>query len=112
MGLVVAVEMFMQMDEPSLYAQWHDRIAVMKAAADGVVGVTAMTGEHFDRPNAELIFDSEHTLHSAASVREALAAGTPQIVAGGKDSLVLDPHTLEDGEDKIVASRVREILMR
>ena len=112
MGLVVAVEKFMQMDEPSLYAQWHARIAVMKAAADGVVGVTATTGEHFDRPRAELFFDAKQTTHSAASVREALAASTPQIIAGGKDSLVLDPHTLEDGEDEIVASRVREILVR
>eukprot|EP01043_Picozoa_sp_COSAG02_P063572 COSAG02_NODE_9048_length_2350_cov_24.346068_2_plen_222_part_00 len=112
MGLVKAVELFVEMDEPALYAEWHTRIAVLKAAADGVPGVTASTGEHFDRPNAEFVFDADETSHSAASVREALAAGTPQIVAGGADKLVLDPHTLENGEDRIVAARVREILTR
>ena len=112
MGLVKAVELFVAMDETALYAGWHARIAVMKAAADGAPGVTASTGEHFDRPNAEFIFDADETSHSAASVREALAAGTPQIVAGGADKLVLDPHTLENGEDRIVAARVREILTR
>jgi L-seryl-tRNA(Ser) seleniumtransferase len=113
MGLVAAVEMFVEMDEAALFAEWHARIAVMKAAADGVAGVTASTGEHFDRPNAEFAFDAQETAHTAASVREALAAGTPSIVAGGRnDVLVLDPHTLHDGEDMIVAARVRDILMR
>lgn len=111
MGLVAAVELFMNMDESALYAKWHARIAAMKTAADGVAGVTALTGEHFDRPNAEFVFDSEQTLHTAASVRDALAAGTPPIIAGGNENLVLDPHTLEDGEDSIVAARVRNILL-
>jgi lysophospholipid acyltransferase (LPLAT)-like uncharacterized protein len=52
MGLVAAVELFMAMDEPALYRLWHARIDVMKAAAAGVTGVAATTGEHFDRPNA------------------------------------------------------------
>ena len=49
---------------------------------------------------------------SAASVREALAAGSPSIIAGGAgEAMVLDPHTLEPGEEETVAARVREILL-
>ena len=112
MGLVAAVELFMAMDEDALYDTWHERIAVMQAAADGVPGVTVSTGEHFDRPNAEFAFDAAKTSHTAASVREALAAGTPSIIAGGAgEAMVLDPHTLEPGEEETVAARVREILL-
>ena len=63
--------------------------------------------------NAEFVFDESSGL-TAAGVRDALAAGVPSIISGtgtGVDSLVLDPHTLEPGEEAIVAKRLRAILV-
>ena len=112
MGLVAAVELFMAMDEPALYRLWHARIDVMKAAAAGVAGVAATTGEHFDRPNAEFAFDPAQTTHTAASVRAALAEGTPPIIAGGSgvESISFSRYVLmENDKDRLGTANTREI---
>jgi L-seryl-tRNA(Ser) seleniumtransferase len=44
-------------------------------------------------------------------LREALRKGNPSIeVMGGKDNLSITAWQLKDGEDKIVAKRIREAL--
>jgi L-seryl-tRNA(Ser) seleniumtransferase len=44
-------------------------------------------------------------------MREALRKGTPSIeVMGGKENLSITAWQLKEGEDRIVAKRIREVL--
>lgn len=133
MGLVQAVELFVALDEPALYAEWTHRIATMAAGVAGVPGVTVSTSTQFDRLQLQIDFGAapeglekpkwevshqvggSHELRSTR-VLASLAAGVPSIMGGrgggkGRDSMRLDPHTLEPGEAEVVAARLKQALL-
>lgn len=48
---------------------------------------------------------------TVAEVREKLKEGNPRIVVGGGgNAMTVNPHLLRDGEEKLIADRLREIL--
>ncbi|HCL27645.1 MAG TPA: hypothetical protein DIC52_04310 [Candidatus Latescibacteria bacterium] len=115
MGLLRAVELFMEADETETVAEWERRCQVVGAVADNIAGVHAeYTAAYTNRfppasPLVHLRF-ADSSPHSAGDVNKALATGQPSIMASASDtSLTVGPQTLQDGEAEIIASRLQEI---
>ncbi|MEE2832212.1 MAG: aminotransferase class V-fold PLP-dependent enzyme [Candidatus Latescibacterota bacterium] len=115
-GILRAVELFMEADEAQTVAEWERRCRVVGAVADDVTGISAdYTAPYENRfppasPLVHLRFDDSASL-SAREVASALEEGRPAIIASASDtSLTVGPQTLQDGEAEIIAERLRAIL--
>ncbi|MDA0335792.1 MAG: aminotransferase class V-fold PLP-dependent enzyme [bacterium] len=115
-GLLRAVELFMEADEAATVAEWDRRCRVVGAIADEVEGVSAdYTAAYENRfppasPLVHLHF-AEGARHNARDVARALEQGSPAIMASASESsLTVGPQTLQDGEAEIIAGRLRAIL--
>jgi len=115
-GLLTAVELFMARDEDEVIAEWERRCRHIGAVADRVEGLSARHHPPFSHrfppasPLVEIQF-AEGAPISAREVMEALEKGQPSIWANGGDAHVrFAPHTLQDGDAEIIATRLEEIL--
>lgn len=62
-------------------------------------------------PRARVTWDEEVLGFTVAEAREKLKQGDPRvIVGGGADAIVVNPHLLRDGEEKLIADRLKQIL--
>ena len=116
-GIVTAVELALQVDEPALIAQYEQTVREWIDGLQGIAGVTAERGypSEAGQPHSRTI-----VRFSAASgvtrqgVVDALWDGDPRIAVGlptgDDDAIALNPQTLEAGEAAIVLRRLREVL--
>jgi len=116
-GIVTAVELALQVDEPALIAQYEQTVREWIDGLQGIAGVTAERGypSEAGQPHSRTI-----VRFSAASgvtrqgVVDALWEGDPRIAVGlptgDDDAIALNPQTLEAGEAAIVLRRLREVL--
>ena len=62
-------------------------------------------------PHMTIRWDEERLGMSPAEAKQQLSRGEPRIeISGGKDGLTINPYMMEDGEERIVAPRLREVL--
>jgi L-seryl-tRNA(Ser) seleniumtransferase len=62
-------------------------------------------------PRARVTLEEETLGLTAKEVAQALKEGNPAIYVGtGKGAIVLNPHCIQEGEEVIVAERLRDIL--
>jgi len=115
-GILRAVELFMEADEAETVAEWERRCQIVGAVADDVPGVSAdYTAPYENRfppasPLVHLRFDNGAP-RTAREVASALEEGHPRIMASASDtSVTVGPQTLQDGEAEIIADRLRAIL--
>ncbi len=125
-GLVKAVELYLARDYALDLAIWEDRAANIIAALAGLPGVRAWKqfphGEGQQIPHVAVHWDESELGVSHEDIAARLQAGKPRIFvqlinvprygfAGFTDKeLRVHPHTLQDGEERIVARRLREEL--
>lgn len=115
LGMMVALEEFVSIDHDAEYQKFQSRIDRIKAAVDEVPGV--ITSVHHPKlanctPTLHVSWDAQKIRKNADEIRKDLRGGTPSIeVVGGKDNLGITAWSLSEGEDKIVAKRVKEVLM-
>ena len=115
-GLLRAVELFLEADEEGVIAEWERRCRVVAAAADGIDGVTAECDPPFSNrfPPASPLVHLRFAGHAPAGSRAVAAAleqGEPAIlVAASDDSITVGPQTLQEGEAEIIAARLRALL--
>lgn len=115
-ALLRAVELFFEMDEAAVVAEWERRCRVVAAAIEDVAGIEANFTKAYENkfppasPLVHLHF-SDDAPKSATAVIQELADGDPSIlVGGGGNSLSVGPQTLQNGEAEIIADRLRQIL--
>jgi len=115
MALLAAVELFMEMDEDAVIAEWERRCATIAAVADEFDGISTTYTRPYENkfppasPVQHLHFAAAAPL-SATAAQQALENGQPAIWVGhGNDTLSFGPQTLQDGEAEIVADRLRQI---
>lgn len=113
-GLVAAVELFLQDDHG---AEWGRHLAEARriaAAAEGLAGVRARVEEDravWTAPTVLVAIDAEATGLTPTVVMDALRRGDPPImVRVFQDELLVDPHCLRGSEADVVARRLREEL--
>lgn len=115
-GLLRAVELFLEADEEVVIAEWERRCRVVAAAAEGIDGVEAEYDPPFRNrfppasPIVRLRFADRAPARGQAVIA-ALEQGEPSILVGGsEDSISVAPQTLQEGEAEIIAGRLRALL--
>jgi uncharacterized pyridoxal phosphate-dependent enzyme len=114
LGMWLALETFVNIDHVAEYAKFEARINMIKSAAEKVHGVkTQISHPKLGNctPTLSISWDPLLIKADGNQMREALRKGTPSIeVMGGKENLSITAWQLKEGEDRIVAKRIREVL--
>ncbi len=115
-GLVTAIELFVQDDHEGEWARHLDEARRILASAQGIPGVRARLEEDRDvwtAPTLLLAIDPAVTGLTPDAVMRALRAGDPPImVRVHRGELLVDPHCLRGDEATVVARRLQEELLR
>ena len=118
-GLVAALKRYVRLDHQARIAKWEQRVALI---VDGLADierlrVSRVFPDYTGRPvpRAWLTWDEETAGLSKQEVLDALAKESPIIRVleeyAGK-GLLIDPTTLLDGQETIIAERLRTIFAR
>jgi L-seryl-tRNA(Ser) seleniumtransferase len=109
------VENYLNKDFETEWKMWEDQINHIHDVVSSVPGVK--TEIHIPEianhvPSIRLYLDAQKLKHSPDSLRIALRNGHPSIeTVGGSDSLDMTTWMLNPGEERIVARRIKEILL-
>ena len=115
-GMVTALELLLEIDEYSLMAGWRHKSEYIQLRLKGIPGVlVVIEGPDANRQGVQpvIYFESGYAGPSAAEIRSRLLDGDPPIHVGGgdyRDEIVVVMVNVQDGEEKIIAERLVEIL--
>ena len=114
LGMLVALEMYLEKDHAQERREFDKRAEVIRAAAAGVPGVTAEVfvpevANHV--PHVRITWDATQKGITPADAVKALRDGEPSIGtrSEGKD-VVVGVWMMRPGEEKVVARRLKEVL--
>lgn len=117
-GLITALERFVDEDEEKEMAAYHTKARLVVDALAEVPGLE-ITLEHDELdyliPTAVMRFGKNWRGLSREDVAQAMKSGSPPIYLsqlGEPDELAVDPLNLLDDEVEIVVRRLREVLLR
>ena len=114
LGMLATVEAYLANDHEKEWALWEDMIQTMHDAAASVPGVIAeihvpKVANHV--PSLRISMDPDKIEMTPVELREKLREGHPSIeTVGGRDSVGITPWMMQPGQERIVASRIKEIL--
>lgn len=121
-GIVNALELFLAEDEVAEMARYRDVCASIVDTLRDIQGLRALVEQDCVNrviPHAVVYFEPSWKGPSGKAVRLALASGEPHIYVqqgalqgGYADEISVDPINLQPGDEKIVATRLREELMQ
>ena len=117
-GLLAALERFTRLDHQARWQRWREMaeaIVGLLRDIDGLVVNVEEENPPRQGPQPVVYFQSSWKGRKPAEVRDALIEGDPPIyigLGGYRDELYVAMVTLQDGEEKIVARRLREELTR
>lgn len=115
-GMVTALELYTESDEAAIIAGWLEKAESIQSLLQGIPGLRVVI-EPFSQnrhgPQPVIYFDKSWKGPSPAEIRKLLLAGDPPIHVGGGgygDEINLVMVNVQDGEEKIIAARLIEIL--
>jgi uncharacterized pyridoxal phosphate-dependent enzyme len=116
-GMYVALESYINRDHKKEWKMWEDKIAVINNAVKNISGVITETiippvANH--TPSLMISWDNSKVHLTKESLGEKLRKGSPSIetVSWEKDnSIRLTVFMLKPGQEKIVATRIKEELL-
>ena len=114
-GVVAALDEWFTMDHEARFSEYDAKIAIIQEGLQGASHLRETEAVRTSRhPGVTLhvVLDSEALGKSAQEVADELYAGNPRIrvLREGSDTLNINVHTLNDGEERIVADRLRDLL--
>jgi D-glucosaminate-6-phosphate ammonia-lyase len=117
-GLVVALQRFAQRDEQAEQARWRAMMTHIAERVRGIRGVDARVqdprSEPTPVPQVSIALDAELLGMSAYQVLNQLQDGEPGVFLNEEraweDVLVINPIALREGDERIVAQRLAEVL--
>lgn len=117
MGMYVALETFLKLDQASVWKEWEDGVALIDNTVKKIKGVTTEVsvnplGNH--TPRLGVHWDPTVIKLSGKDLQDALRKGSPSIeVAGGDaNSIGVTVWMMKPGQPKIVADRIKEELLK
>jgi L-seryl-tRNA(Ser) seleniumtransferase len=118
-GLVTALELYLQQDFAAEEQMWEDMVAFMVAALADVPGLQARRvspSEPGVQPNwiPRMYFDWDEKVIplDRGEVKSRLLQSDPGIAVGKTSTgLFVNPQTMMLGQEKIIAQRLREVLL-
>ena len=114
LGMLVALQVCVEKDEAKEFREFERRAEVIRKSVAAVPGVTAEihvpeVANHV--PTVRISWDAEEKKMTTRDVVTALREGEPSIGAlGGRGGLQIATWMMKPGEEKIVATRLRQIL--
>ncbi len=117
-GLIAALERYLHLDHEARWRRWQAMSQVIVDALHGIPGLTVCVEEEGpvrQGPQAVIYFETTWAGPFALQVQEALTQGDPPIYIGDggyRGELWIAAVTLQEGEEYIVARRLREELTR
>ncbi len=116
-GVVAAFDEWFAMDHETRFSEYDEKIAILQKGLQGTLhlrGTEVIRTSRHPGVTLHVILDSEALGKSAQEVADELYAGNPRIrvLREGNDTLNINVHTLNDGEEQIVADRLRDLLER
>ncbi|MBI3979049.1 MAG: aminotransferase class V-fold PLP-dependent enzyme [Chloroflexi bacterium] len=115
-GLLTALEIYVQRDHAADQARWHRQVETVVRAVQALdlPGVTATVVDDPERvqlPEAHLHFRPGVAERSAAQVGEELMAGDPRVATDRQgNTLIVNPQMLAEGQEAIIAERLVALL--
>jgi L-seryl-tRNA(Ser) seleniumtransferase len=117
-ALLAAVERYVRLDHRAEWRQWERRLGVLEKALEKIPTVTCERvvppiANHV--PHLIVSWDEKRLPLTREQLTRELAAGEPPVVIGrvsgtGDKGVLISVLTLQDGEEGIVADRLRAIL--
>jgi L-seryl-tRNA(Ser) seleniumtransferase len=126
-GLVTALEMYVNRDHEADQQRWRQQAQVVADALEGIPGVTAhVLQDDFSRPvpEAAIVLGPDYTGPPPEKIAGLMREGDPPIVTGQRtmlrshwddtdarnDDLFVNPHNIFEGDERIVAERLKTVL--
>ncbi len=111
-GMIKALELFLNEDHDALTKEWQDRLERISRQITKVPGVTTSffvpeIANHV--PHMQITWNPGHINLTAPDASKVLRSGKPSIVMGGgegKPGLAMNSFMLQPGEEKIVAEQL------
>ena len=113
LGLVTAVDLFLRGSDAEDSRLWEADASLVVDAVDGIVGVRAhvVRGEQPAHPTFAPRAYVDIPRERAEKVVQAMRSGNPSVVIRRVPSgILVDPMTLQPGEARVVAQRLKEVL--
>jgi len=115
MALLAAVEAFLLgRNHDAEWKMWEGYLETIRQAVadlDSVSCVCEMPGIANVTPYLNVTWDAAVLQRTASDVYAELLDGEPRILVNQRsDGLMINPYMLEDGEDAVVAQRLRQVL--
>ncbi|SFR64170.1 aminotransferase class V-fold PLP-dependent enzyme [Halogeometricum limi] len=114
-GLIAALEAFLEEDQTELDAEWEARLAIVEEGLADIPGVTTRRepgGKLMVAPETYVDVDPEAAAVDAVELVGSLRTETPRIFVGSDDlsdgGFTVNPMCLTDDEAAYVAERIRE----
>lgn len=113
-AVVAALQEWLETDHEARLARYDQRLQAMAAELEGAAGVT-LSFVHGDGPAPRVLrlaLDPAQARHDVNGVISGLRAGSPAIAVGreGDAAILINPVTLREEDDGIVASRLGVLL--
>jgi L-seryl-tRNA(Ser) seleniumtransferase len=114
-GMLVALELFLERDHDAVWKEWTERCRRIAKALEAIQDVqTKIFAPEVANavPHLRVSWDQKGRGLGPAEMAKRLRDGDPSIEVqpGGGDSLNVAVWMMEPGEDRIVGKRIREIL--
>lgn len=118
LGMYVAVDKYIKRDHAKEWKMWEDRIAIIDNAIKTVNNVTTEifvppTDNH--TPSLKISWDPEKIKLTSEKFAEYLRMGSPsiEVISWEKENMIrLTVFMLQPGEEKVVAKRIKEELIK
>ncbi len=113
-AFIKALERYQNRDHEADAAGWEEKVRHIEGELAGIPNVSVIRlgpEETYAVPQLKVTVDPEAGLTGTEAVA-ALLDGTPRVVVQerGEDGFSINPHNLQDGQERIVAERCREVL--
>jgi L-seryl-tRNA(Ser) seleniumtransferase len=115
LGMLVAIESYLTRDHEKDWALWEMQI---KTIIDAIIDIPGTKPErHVPEvanhvPSLRLSWDQDKIKISPDELRQKLREGHPSIeTVGGKEAVGITTWMMDPGQERIVAARIREILI-
>lgn len=115
LGMLVTIESYLSRDHKADWALWEKQVQLIHDAVADIQGVNPeihvpKVANHV--PSLNISMNADEIGWTPDLVRQKLSEGHPSIeTVGGKESIGITTWMLVPGQERIVASRLREILL-
>ncbi len=114
LGMLVALEMYLQKDHDKEWKLWEDQIDLISNSAKSVAGVSTEihVPKHANHvPSLRIRWDQNKVKITPNEARKQLREGHPSIqTVGNNESIGITTWMMVPGQERIVAKRLQEIL--